>query len=183
MITINRDWTLFLDRDGVINKEIKNHYVTRCDEFVFHQDALQTIQTCTALFKRILVITNQRGIGRGIMTHEQLTEIHEKMLSEIRAGGGNIDAIYYAPDTDDNAVNRKPNTGMAYQAKTDFPDIDFHRSIMVGNNISDMEFGKRMAMVTVFIKSTRPDLNQHPLADFVLDSLSQLPAILTQEAT
>ena len=181
MITINKNWTLFLDRDGVINHENKGHYVTRFEDFIFHDQAIEAISTCTGLFKRILLITNQRGIGRGLMTEDQLTDIHQKMLTQIRQGNGNIEKIYYATDIDDSAINRKPNTGMAQQAKLDFPDIDFQQSIMVGNNLSDMEFGRRMDMKTVFVKSTEPDMQGHDLIDYLIDSLAELPGLLMSE--
>ena len=66
-----------------------------------------------------------------------------------------IDEIYYAPDLESDAHHRKPNTGMGLQAKQDFPSIDFSKSVMVGNNFSDMDFGKRLGMKTVFVETTK----------------------------
>ncbi len=178
MIEINKNWTLFLDRDGVINQEIQGHYVTHYGEFIFCDQALETITICSKLFKRILIVTNQRGVGRGIMSASDLATIHEKMLIEIKTAGGEIQKIYYCTDIDDDSTNRKPNTGMAEQAKQDYPDIEFNKSIMVGNNLSDMEFGKRMGMKTIFVKGTRPDVNSHALIDIALDSFACLPKVL-----
>lgn len=178
MIRVNKNWTLFLDRDGVINHEIKGHYVTNYDDFVFSDKALDAIAACTKIFKRILLVTNQRGIGRGMMTTDDLTDIHQKMLGQIRSHKGNIDRIYYAPEIDDNNINRKPNTGMALQAKSDFPDINFQQSIIVGNSLSDMDFGRRMNMVTVFVKSTIPGMTDNHLVDYYIDSLADFPGIL-----
>ena len=71
---------------------------------------------------------------------------------------GRIDKIYYCPDApDSNSPNRKPETGMALQAKADFPHIDFSKSVMVGDSNSDMDFGKRLGMTLVFIEGKKED--------------------------
>lgn len=149
--TIDKTWTLFLDRDGVINKEIVGTYVTTTAEFEFCEGATEAIQTATELFGRIIIVTNQRGVGRGIMTTGHLREIHNEMEAVIASAGGRIDRIYACTAVSDDDHNRKPNPGMAMQAREDFPEIDFKKSIMVGNSISDMEFGKRLGMHTVFV--------------------------------
>ena len=178
MIPIDNNWTLFLDRDGVINVERNNDYVYNPDQFKFYDNVLETLATCHKLFKHIIVVTNQRGIGRGLMSEENLKSVHNYMLQEINKNHGRIDGIYYAPDRNDDAPNRKPNTGMAMNAKEDFPTIDFEKSIMVGNNISDMEFGKRINMKTVFVNTTQQQSADHPLIDFDLKDLTELPSIL-----
>lgn len=148
---IDKSWTLFLDRDGVINVENPGTYVTSWKEFIFCEGVLGAVETLNELFGHIVVVTNQRGVGRGIMTMEDLKEISINMKAAITGAKGRIDHIYSCIAIDDNDHNRKPNTGMALQAKEDFPEIDFHKSIMVGNSMSDMEFGKRMGMHTVFL--------------------------------
>ena len=149
----DRNWTLFLDRDGVLNKEIVGSYVTTPDEFEFCEGVPKALQSLAEIFGTIIVVTNQRGVGRGIMTTDTLREIHGEMKDGILAAGGRIDRVYSCTAVDDTDHNRKPNTGMALQAREDFPQIDFHKSVMVGNSISDMEFGKRLAMYTVFLTS------------------------------
>ncbi len=147
----DKDWTLFLDRDGVVNKEIVGSYVTATEEFEFCEGAPKAIQTLSEIFGTLVVVTNQRGVGRGLMTIETLRDIHREMRDGITAAGGKIDKVYAATSVNDNDHNRKPNTGMALQAREDFPQIDFHKSVMVGNSLSDMEFGKRLGMHTVFL--------------------------------
>ena len=98
-----------------------------------------------------MVVTNQRGVGAGIMTEESLQTIHQRMLDEIHKNNGRIDKVYFAPEEDRLHLHRKPNPTMGYLAKNDFPEIDFSKSVMVGNSISDMEFGRALGMVTVFI--------------------------------
>lgn len=155
--TFDATWTLFLDRDGVINKEIPNYYVLSWKEFVFEDGVLEALSRLKTIFGRILIVTNQRGVGKGLMTESDLNEIHFRMLSVIHAHGGRIDKVYSCTDLDSDSPCRKPNPGMAYEAKRDFPEIDFSRSVMVGNHLRDMEFGRRLGMHTVWIASTEPD--------------------------
>ena len=171
--SINKDWTLFLDRDGVINEDKDGSYIFSPDEFVFTKDAPALFKTLAEKFKHTIVITNQRGVGRELMTEEALKAIHQKMTHEIKQAGGNIDAIYYCTSIYNDHPLRKPNPGMAAKAKANFPGIDLSKSIMVGNNPSDMQFGRNAGMYTVFLKTTRP--NQplpHPDIDLAFDSLS-----------
>ena len=147
----DKEWTLFLDRDGVVNKEIVGNYVTTTEEFEFCEGVPEAMQTLAEIFGTIVVVTNQRGVGRGLMTMETLREIHGDMKAAISSVGGRIDRVYACTAISDDDHNRKPNTGMALQAREDFPHIDFHKSVIVGNSLSDMEFGKRLAMRTVFL--------------------------------
>jgi len=150
-LIIENSWTLFLDRDGVINEKLENDYVKNWDEFKFKEGALQAIAGLGKIFGRVFVVTNQRGVGLGIMTEKILNEIHEKMLSEVVKESGRIDKIYYCTETDKNAEFRKPNIGMGLKAKDDYPEIEFSKSIMIGDSTSDLEFGKNLGMKTVFI--------------------------------
>lgn len=169
---INQQWTLFLDRDGVINEEKDNSYVFHYGEFRFYEQVKEALRIFAALFGRIVVVTNQRGVGKGLMTAEELAIIHDKMIAEIVLAGGRIDKVYYADSLDDNHPHRKPNTGMAMAARADFPEIDFHRAVMVGNNLSDMEFGRNAGMHTVYLQTTRPDQPlPHPAIDLAFSSL------------
>ena len=148
---MDKGWTLFLDRDGVINEEIVGSYITSWGEFQFHEGVLPALRSLSKIFGTIVVVSNQRGVGRGIMTIEALIDIHTQMTDAITRTGGRIDKVYAATSVSDADHNRKPNAGMAMQAKEDFTEIDFKRSVMVGNSPSDMEFGKRLGMHTVFL--------------------------------
>ena len=150
---IDKNLTLFLDRDGVINKKIDNGYVKNWCEFSFISGALEAISTLSSLFGKIIVVTNQRGLGKGLMSENDLKIIHTKMMDLVLKHGGRIDKIYFCPEILDTSLCRKPNIGMALMAKNDFPDIDFERSVMIGDSKSDLEFGKRLNMKTVFIGS------------------------------
>ena len=136
---IDKSWTLFIDRDGVINHEKHLDYIHTWDEFRFYEGAKEAIATFAEHFRYIIVVTNQKGIGKGVTKLTDLQLIHKNMVSEIEAAGGKIDAIYFCPDLDANSPNRKPNPGMGLQAVKDIPEIDLSRAIMIGNTISDMQ--------------------------------------------
>jgi histidinol-phosphate phosphatase family protein len=108
-------------------------------------------------FSTIVITTNQKGVGRGIMTEVSLNNIHQNMVLEIEKVSGRIDHIFYCTDLDNESINRKPQPGMAFQAKDKFPSIDFTKSIMVGNRTSDMEFGRNAGLHTVFLATTHPE--------------------------
>ena len=94
--------TLFLDRDGIINRLRPGDYVKSWDEFEFLPGALNALTKCNAMFRRILVVTNQRGVGKGLMTRQALDEIHRRMLQTIAAHGGRIDKIYCCTGLSEN---------------------------------------------------------------------------------
>ena len=163
---ITADWTLFLDRDGVINHEKKEDYIRNWSEFKFYPESLTALPLLAQKFSRIIIVTNQKGIGKGWMTDTDLANIHENMIQSISELGGRIDAIFYCSDLDNESYNRKPQPGMAHQAKDKFPLIDFSKSIMVGNRMSDMEFGRNAGMHTVYLATTNPEA---PFPDTKID--------------
>jgi histidinol-phosphate phosphatase family protein len=149
---IDKTWTLFLDRDGVINVRFPGDYVKTVEEFKFLPGAREAIAKFSSLFGKIIVVTNQQGIARGIYSHEDLFSIHAHMKAELEKINGSITAIYYAHQAaSENSPMRKPGIGMALQAKKDFPEIDFSKTIMVGDTPSDMEFGKAAGMKTIYV--------------------------------
>ncbi|HAO46497.1 MAG TPA: HAD family hydrolase [Ferruginibacter sp.] len=169
---IDQSWTLFLDRDGVINHEKHKDYIHTWDEFYFYDGVKEAMAVFAKTFRYIIVVTNQRGIGKGVTRPEDLERIHRNMKAEIEHAGGRIDAIYFCPDLDDASPNRKPNPGMGLQAMNDFPGIDASRSIMIGNTLSDMQFGRNLGCKTIFLPTTRPEVDQQDeRIDAVYDSL------------
>ncbi len=154
---IDKTWTLFLDRDGVINHEKYLDYIHTWDEFKFYDGAKVAIQIFTQKFNRVIIVTNQRGIGKGVTKIEDVEIIHKNMIADAEAVGGKIDAVYFCPDLESD--NRKPNPGMGLQAVKDFTDIDLTKAIMVGNTLSDMQFGRNLGIKTVFLTTTRRDVD------------------------
>jgi histidinol-phosphate phosphatase family protein len=166
------EYTLFLDRDGVINHKLPGEYVTKPEEFRFLPGVMESIPKLQKYFGRIIVITNQQGVGKEIMTIDQLSLVHKHMIQQVLAASGFIDAIYFCPDLDGTgSKNRKPETGMAHEAKKDFPEIDFSKTVMVGDSISDMLFGKKLGITTVYVGSSETAANNKESIDYVFQSL------------
>lgn len=140
--------TLFLDRDGVINVLRPNDYVKCPDELEILPGVVEAIALCRKHFNHIIIVTNQQGIGKGLMTEADLSAVHAKLLSSVEG----IDRIYYCPELERaHSFNRKPNIGMALQARREFKDIRLKDSVMVGDSMTDMLFGRRAGMQTVLV--------------------------------
>lgn len=149
---IDKSWTLFLDRDGVINVRLIDDYVKNINEFEFLPGVLDAFKIFTEKFGRIIIVTNQQGVGKGLMTLQDVNTVHQFMTKEIEAQKGRIDAIYVCPQLKSAPDNfRKPSPRMAYMAQHDYPEIDFDKSIMIGDSNSDIEFGKNAGMYTILI--------------------------------
>ena len=142
--------TLFLDRDGVINVKLDGQYVKNPDDFEFMIGAKAAISKLSKIFNRILIVTNQQGIEKGIMSDNDLGVLHEYMLFELKKNGGVVDKIYYCPHLAIKSCNcRKPNPGMIQQALIDFPDIKVEDSYLIGDSDTDIIAGSKMGLITV----------------------------------
>lgn len=176
---VDATWTLFLDRDGVINKRNFSGYITSVEEFEFLPEVPEAIAALSKMFHRVIVVTNQQGIGKGLMTERNLLEIHTYMNDAVYAVGGKIDKCYFAPNlrgaTDDM---RKPGPAMAELAKMEFPEIDFSCCVMVGDTDSDILFGKNLGMKTVRVISEE---KMEVPADMEINGLQELKTKLAHE--
>ncbi len=132
--------TLLLDRDGVINRLRPNDYVKCWEEFEFMPGVLDVLARWNRQVRHIFIVTNQRGIGRGIMTEEDLAEIHRRMCDEIRRHGGRIDKIYHCSAVADDDPRRKPQIGMFEEILAEWPDVSRSGCLMIGDSESDMKF-------------------------------------------
>ena len=152
-----RKKTVILDRDGVLNrKPPRAHYVRTWEEFHWLPGAQRALQLLHEDGYRIVVVSNQAGVGRGIMTEPELGAIHAKMREEAASAGGKIDAIYYCPhDWDAGCECRKPEPGMLYQAQRDF-NLDLSRTTFVGDDDRDGEAADRAGCPFVKISEEKP---------------------------
>lgn len=158
--------TLFLDRDGVINRRLPGAYVKNWSQFEFLEGVLEALNLLAPLFDPIIIVTNQQGIGKGLMTEAELEQVHQRMLEEITKAGGRIDAIFHCGDLASQPDNcRKPNPDMAFQAKKKFTQLIFSDSIIVGDSLSDMEFGANLGMKTVLIETKLEELKKVAAAE------------------
>jgi D-glycero-D-manno-heptose 1,7-bisphosphate phosphatase len=158
MARVDRSWTLFLDRDGVLNRKIEGGYVLNPAMLELLPGAAAAVRALSGRFGTIVIVTNQRGVGRGLMSAADLDSVHERLLETLHAGGGRIAAIFVCPhDLAAGCDCRKPKTGLALQAKARFSEIDFSRSVLVGDSASDVEMGRRLGMLTVGIGAQAPE--------------------------
>lgn len=170
--SIDKSWTLFLDRDGVINYEKKEDYILNWEEFKFYDGVPESFQKLSETFGKIIIVSNQRGVGKQVMTEADLHSIHSQMQKTIEEAGGRIDKIYYCTSINNKHPDRKPNPGMAFHASRFFDDIDLSKALVVGNKPSDMLFGKNAGIYTVFVATTNPDTPfPHPDIDIRFASL------------
>jgi histidinol-phosphate phosphatase family protein len=169
---IDKDWTLFLDRDGVINVRNFEGYITRPSDFQFLPNAKEGLKHLAPLFRYIVVVTNQQGVAKGIMTKDDVDSVHHKMLTELDAVNCKINSVFVATNRS-GAENdrRKPNPSMAYEAQKVLPEINFEKSLMVGDTNSDILFGKRLGMITALVRSEEHVTEQ---ADFFVTDLLEL---------
>jgi D-glycero-D-manno-heptose 1,7-bisphosphate phosphatase len=173
LVHVDRSWTLFLDRDGVINERLLGGYILNYENFQFKKGVLETSKELFGKFGRVIVVTNQQCVSKGMISVDSLDLLHQKMLMDFQNAGGRIDQVYAAIERKDEApFMRKPNSKMAELAQVEFPEIDFKKSIMVGDTDGDLKFGKKLGMKTVLIRSeemvtVEPDLELDQLGDLI----------------
>jgi D-glycero-D-manno-heptose 1,7-bisphosphate phosphatase len=144
--------TIFLDRDGVLNEKMpEGSYVRSAAEFHPLPGVAEAIGRLNRAGKRVLVVSNQRGIALGLYTVADVEAIHSVLQSWLESHGAHVDGFYFCPHDKGQCNCRKPLAGMFHQAVADFPEITAASSAMIGDSLSDIEFGRRMGMLTVFI--------------------------------
>ena len=143
--------TVFLDRDGVINRNRDNDYVKSWREFEFLPNALEAIRLLTDAGYQLIIVTNQSCINKGILSASALNDIHRKMVAEIESAGGRIRAIYYCPHRDDeNCACRKPEPGMLVQAASEH-EIDVDDTYLIGDLSRDIQAGNQFGAYSLLV--------------------------------
>ena len=156
-VDINGFDTLLLDRDGTINVHVIGDYVRCWNDFEFIPGVLEIMPVFANHFKHIFVVTNQRGIGRGIYTEDTLNVIHDKMIHEIEQVGGRIDGIYYCVSLTEKDIRRKPGKGMFDDILRDYPDVNPQTTLMIGDGDVDMSFAKNCGIKGVKVDSLKKE--------------------------
>jgi D-glycero-D-manno-heptose 1,7-bisphosphate phosphatase len=177
---------VFLDRDGTINEE--SGYLNHVDRMKLIDGAAEAV----ALFNRnglkTVIVTNQAGVARGYFPETLLPRLHSKLQNLLKEHGAELDAIYYCPHHPDvgeppyrqNCECRKPKLGMIRRAEKEF-SIDARSSYMVGDKLSDVEFGRRAGCKSILVltgygkgewEHNREQLNGDPdyIAEDILDA-------------
>lgn len=144
--------TVFLDRDGVVNEKMpEGRYVTSWSEFQVLPGVVEAIRLLNEAGLRVVVISNQRGVALGLYTVEDVRAVHAEFQRMLEAFGAHVDGFYFCPHDKGQCICRKPLPGLFEQAAADFPGTTGPQSVMIGDSLSDIEFGRRLHMTTVFI--------------------------------
>lgn len=172
---------LFLDRDGVINKE--KNYLYKIEDFEFIDGVFETCRHFQDLGYLIIIITNQAGIARGKYSKQDFEKLTEWMVEEFKSKNIDIAKVFYCPhhpDFSGECECRKPKPGMILQAKREF-NINLKNSILVGDKNSDIEAGIRAGVGSNFLITTGHDIKRNLFNVKVLDNLVELKLIMKGE--
>jgi len=180
---------VFLDRDGTIVEDIG--YLNSPEQIKFIPGSIEAIKILNEAGYKVIVITNQAGVARGLVTEDMLQTIDKVMHKNILNGGGHLDALYYCPHHPEHGVYpyrqvcecRKPHTGLIKRAMRD-QNLDLSKSFMIGDKASDVEAGKRAGTKTVLVlsgrgKESKKDLKEKPdhIANDLLDAVKWVLSI------
>jgi D-glycero-D-manno-heptose 1,7-bisphosphate phosphatase len=167
---------IFFDRDGVVNERIVGGYVRNWNEFVMLPEFGKVLQQIKQRGYLAVIITNQRGVGIGVMSEENLVEIHGQLQSLlIEKFGVQFDDIFFCTDASNDSLRRKPSPTMLLEAAAKW-DIDLKKSWMVGDSKSDIEAGAAAGTKTAFVVT--PHNSAIPKADAVLHNLEELLSLI-----
>lgn len=180
--------TAFLDRDGVINEKApEGDYVRRPEDLKLLNGATHAVARLNRAGVRVVVVTNQRGVALGLYGTDDVRAIQAALEKLLAADGAHLDGFYFCPH-DVGACNcRKPLTGLFEEALTDFPEIDAGSSVMIGDSLSDIEFGRAVGMRTILIEGN-PELHASrtgqaaPQADGRFASLAEAVDFLLRQS-
>ena len=170
--------TIFLDRDGVINEKApEGDYIKSPDELKLIDGSAKAIKEFNDRGFLVIIITNQRGIGKGVMSKSDFENVMAKLKEELEKYRAQIDAYYYCSDVNEDSPNRKSNVGLFLKAKDDFPDIDFKNSFVIGDSWRDIEAGKRIGARTILISKS---IDIGILSDYMANDLLSAVRIIFQ---
>jgi D-glycero-D-manno-heptose 1,7-bisphosphate phosphatase len=145
--------TVFLDRDGVLNEKLpEGRYVSSLSHFHLVPGVADAISKMNHAGVRVLVVSNQRGVALGLYTSETVRAIHDQFQHRLSFHEARVDGFYFCPHDEGQCHCRKPLPGLFERAVADFPDIDPRTCAMIGDSLSDIEFGRRLGMRTIFLE-------------------------------
>lgn len=148
---------VFLDRDGVVNEKFHpGGYIRRWEQFRFLPGAVEAIARIKRSGRKVIIVTNQRGVATGLCSEPELKVLHQDLQQYLGEHAAGLDALYYCPHDEGLCDCRKPQTGMFMQAFADFPEANPRNSVMVGDSLCDIEAGRRVGMLTVLIAENQP---------------------------
>ena len=170
---------VFLDRDGIINEKPPEHqYVTQWKDFKFIPEIFDTLSALIKKDYKLVIVTNQQGIGKKLFNEQQLYDIHARMNEEFGKRDIKIEKIYYCPHLESDGCNcRKPQPGMLYRAQNELPFIiDMDNSFILGDSIRDVQAGKAFGIKTVLFNSNGYANNNE--ADYLINNIRDVVNII-----
>ena len=145
--------TVFLDRDGILNEKMpEGLYVTRWIDFQVLPGVPEALRKLNEAGLLVIVVSNQRGIAQGLCTVKDVDAIHASFRKLLEGYGARVDAFFVCPHENGKCDCRKPLPGLYQQAAAQFPTIKPEESVMIGDSLSDMEFGRNIGMKTIFVE-------------------------------
>ena len=166
--------TVFLDRDGILNEKMPEHrYVTRWEEFRVLPGVPEAVRRLNEAGLRVVVVSNQRGIAKGLYTTADLEAMHAQFQRLLGREGARIDGFFICPHEENECNCRKPLTGLFGQAVARFPEITAATSVIIGDSASDVEFGRRLGMKTILVDARDSAAQVAELADLRFGSLAE----------
>jgi D-glycero-D-manno-heptose 1,7-bisphosphate phosphatase len=165
--------TVFLDRDGILNEKMPEHcYVTRWEEFRVLPGVPAALRQLNDAGLRVVVVSNQRGIAKGLYTAADVEAIHAQFQQLLEREGARIDGFFVCPHETGECNCRKPLPGLFEQAVARFPEITAATSVMIGDSASDIEFGRCVGMKTILVDARHVAEEEATLADLRFGSLA-----------
>lgn len=176
--------TVFLDRDGVLNRKLpEGCYVTDWQDFVLLPGVVEAIQKLNAAGLLAVVVTNQRGVARGRCSLADVEAVHAHLQEELARHAAHLDGFFICPHEKGQCDCRKPLPGLFHQARQRFPQIEAESSVMIGDALGDIEFGRNLGMRTLCVAAgahPSPEAAQAAaLATACASSLAEAVALLT----
>jgi len=168
---------IFLDRDGVINKEVG--YLHEIDKFVFINEVFETMEYIQELGFKLIIVTNQSGIGRGKYSIEDFKKLNNWMLNEFSHRGINILEVFFCPHApEDNCLCRKPKPGLFHEAIRKY-NLNKEESWMIGDSERDITAAKLAGILNTVIVRTGHQIDENSTkAEFICDSIKDIKEII-----
>ncbi len=178
----------FLDRDGVISIFTPDDYIKKWEEFQFLPGSIEGLKLLLENGFKIVIVSNQAGVSRKIFTEEDLNDVTQKMLQELKKNGIEIFKVYYCiHKPEDNCNCRKPKTGMIEKFISEYGDFERNKAFFVGDSDVDIELGAKMGMKTILVlsgktKSIEETEKWNYKPDFIVENLKEAARIMSKES-
>jgi len=175
-----KERVIFLDRDGIINHKPPDHtYITRWEDFEFIEEIFEVLKILGDSGYRFVIVTNQQGVGKGLMSINDLEEIHQNMVLSLEEKDIKIDGVYFCPHTEEeNCLCRKPKPGLLYKAMNELTYlIDIESSFLIGDSVEDVLAGNSFGCKTILV-NRNGNVNNEIKPDFCVKTIRNVVDII-----